>query len=337
MDSREKVLSILERRNADGPGFWTGSPHEDTFPLYLSKIGGTREEDLYSFLKDDCRFFPADSAYSHPEGKPFFDPYLGAPRLSLTQPGCFAEYESVAEVERYPWPDPAYLDFAQLISRIEEHQDHAVLTGMWCPFFHYVADFFGMENYFVKMYTNPSVVDAVTERVVAFLDEANDRFFRALGPRADTFFFGNDFGTQRDLILSPEAFQRFVLPSMKRLIATAKRHGKKVILHSCGSIYRVIPLLIDAGIDGLHPLQARACSMDAEYLGRSYRGSLAFIGGVDTQDLLVRKSPEQIKGEVRRLRRLFGPNYVVSPSHEAILPNVPFENVVAMSEAARDS
>ena len=124
---------------------------------------------------------------------------------------------------------------------------------------------------------------------------------------------------------------------MKRLIATAKRHGKKVILHSCGSIYRVIPLLIDAGIDGLHPLQACAYSMDAEFLGRSYRGSLAFIGGVDTQDLLIRMSPDQIKGEVRRLRRLLGSNYIVSPSHEAILPDVPFENVVAMAEAARES
>ncbi len=239
-------------------------------------------------------------------------------------------------MERYPWPDPAHLDFSGVVSQIEAHDDKAVFTGMWCPFFHYVADFFGMDNYFIKMYTNPDVVDAVTERVVDFLDAANDTFFRALGNRADTFFFGNDFGTQRDLILSPEAFRRFVLPSMKRLIATARRYGKKVILHSCGSVYRVIPELIDAGIDGLHPLQARAQSMDAEFLARTYRGSLAFIGGVDTQDLLIHMSPDQIKGEVRRLRRLLGPNFVVSPSHEAILPNVPFENVVAMAEAARE-
>jgi uroporphyrinogen decarboxylase len=63
---------------------------------------------------------------------------------------------------------------------------------------------------------------------------------------------------------------------------------------------------------------------------------VAFVGGVDTQELLIRMTPSEIKEEVRRLRRHFGTNFVVSPSHEAILPNVPFENVVAMAEAAHE-
>ena len=337
MNSREKVLAILEHRNTAGPAFWTGNPHPDTVPGYLGRIGGSSLEDLYRYLQDDCRWVMTDPAYHHPQGKRMFDPYLGAPQLSLSQPGCFAECESAAEVDHYPWPDPANLDFSDVLRQVDRFPDKAVFTGMWCPFFHYVADFFGMDTYFIKMYTNPAVVEAVTDRVVTFLDQANERFFQLLGDRADTFFFGNDFGTQRDLLLSPEAFGRFILPSMKRLITTAKRFGKKVILHSCGSVYRVIPALIDAGIDGLHPLQAKAQSMDAEYLARTYRGKLAFVGGVDTQDLLIHLSPDQIKTEVRRLKRLLGPNYVVSPSHEAILPNVPFENVVAMAEAAREA
>jgi uroporphyrinogen decarboxylase len=334
MTPREKVLSILERRNPDGPGYWTGNPHEDTYRIYLERIGGTRKEDLFQFLGDDCRWIPADPGYKHPKGAPIFDPYRGAPRQSLNQPGCFAQCESVAEVESYPWPDPGFLDFTDVIAEIDAHPGMAVLTGMWSPFFHHVADFFGMDNYFIKMYTHPAVVEAVTERVVDFFVEANDRLFTVLGAKADTFFFGNDFGTQRDLILSPEAFRRFLLPSMKRLIDGARRFGKKVILHSCGSIARVIPTLIDAGIDGLHPLQAMAFSMDAEYLACNFRDHLAFVGGVDTQDLLIRMTPAEIKGEVRRLRRLFGSNYIVSPSHEAILPNVPFENIIAMAEAA---
>jgi uroporphyrinogen decarboxylase len=333
---REKILAILEKRNDDGVAFWTGNPHADTYAAYLDRIGGSEKEDLFRHLGDECRWIPADNAYRHPEGKPLFDPYQGAPRESLTQPGCFAECESVEEIERFPWPDPSYLDFTEVIAEIDAHSSHGVFTGMWSPFFHHVADFFGMDTYFVKMYTNPVVVEAVTEKVVDFFVEANIRFFTALGDRADTFFFGNDFGTQRDLILSPEAFGRFVLPSLRRLIDTAKRFGKKVIIHSCGSIYRVIPQLLDAGIDGLHPLQARARFMDAEYLSRNYRDHLAFIGGVDTQELLIHMTPTQIKEEVRRLRGLFGRNYIVSPSHEAILPNVPFENVVAMSDTAHE-
>jgi uroporphyrinogen decarboxylase len=336
MTPRERILSILAKRNTDGPGYWTGNPHDDTYRIYLERIGAARKEDLFLFLGDDCRWIPADSGYKHPQDAPIFDPYRDAPLQSLNQPGCFAECESAAEVESYPWPDPAFLDFTDVMAEIDAQPDRAVLTGMWSPFFHRVADFFGMDNYFIKMYTHPDVVEAVTEKVVDFFAAANDRFFTELGTRADTFFFGNDFGTQRDLLLSPEAFRRFLLPSMKRLIEGARRFGKKVILHSCGSIARVIPALIEAGIDGLHPLQAQAFSMDAEYLARNFRDHLAFIGGVDTQDLLIRMTPAEIKGEVRRLRRLFGSNYVVSPSHEAILPNVPFENVVAMAEAARE-
>ena len=65
-----------------------------------------------------------------------------------------------------------------------------------------------------------------------------------------------------------------------------------------------------------------------------YKKDLVFIGGVDTQELLPYKSPEEVKIEVRRLKKIFGSNYVVSPSHEALLPNVSIENVIAMREAA---
>ena len=87
------------------------------------------------------------------------------------------------------------------------------------PVFHQVADFFGMENYFIKMYECPEVVEALTERIVDFYVAANDKFFAGLGDRADVMFFGNDFGTQRDLFVSPESFRRFVLPAVRRLIA----------------------------------------------------------------------------------------------------------------------
>ena len=61
---------------------------------------------------------------------------------------------------------------------------------------------------------------------------------------------------------------------------------------------------------------------------------MAFIGGIDTQDILVNNSPEQVKDEVRRVKDLLGPSVVISPSHEALLPNIPPENIVAMAEAA---
>ena len=115
-----------------------------------------------------------------------------------------------------------------------------------------------------------------------------------------------------------------------------KKHGKVIMLHSCGSIYRVIPDLIDAGVDILHPIQAMAAHMDAETLAREFGRDLAFCGGVDTQDKLVNWSPEQIREEVLRLRDVFGGNLIVSASHEEILPNIPIENMIAMARAAKE-
>ena len=74
--------------------------------------------------------------------------------------------------------------------------------------------------------------------------------------------------------------------------------------------------------------------MYAETLARDFKGRIAFLGGIDTQDLLVNATPEEVKADVRRVKRLLGPRLIVSPSHEALLPNVPPRNLEAMAEAA---
>lgn len=341
MTSRERISAIFAKGQPDRVGFWTGNPHPDTVPHYLAQLGLETHEQLYQHLGDDCRWVLADAGYKHPEGMPAFNPIPGLKgafdcTIMTPVPGRFAECESIAEVEAHAWPNPDYLDFADVIGEVRDHPGRAVFTGMWTCFFHVVADYFGMDNYFTKMYTHPEIVDAVTDHVVGFYAEANERFFKELGDEADIMFLGNDFGTQLSLLISPELFKRFLLPGLKRNIEIGKKYGKRVMLHSCGAIREAIPLLVEAGIDALHPLQALAVGMDADSLAREFRGELVFVGGVDTQDLLIHAAPGEIKDEVRRLKDRFGPHYIVSPSHEAILPDVPPRNVAAMAEAAAE-
>ncbi len=334
-NSRQKGLDIFNRKSSGEGVMWTGHPNTDTIPIYAKEWGiePTREA-IYRHLNDDCRWFMADEYYRHPEGRPMLDPSYGIERgQNLSAPGCFAETESIAEVDRYPWPDVKYLQFDRLYNIMEQFSDKLVFSGMWCCFFHDLCDFMGMENYFIAMYERPAVVEAITERLVDFYVAANEKFFAGLGDRADVMFFGNDFGTQLDLFLSLEQFHRFLLPSFKRLIAVGKKHHKKVMLHSCGSIYRIIPDLIDAGVDALHPIQAKAAGMGATDL-EQYKNDLAFVGGIDAQSLFVNGTPHDIREEVRRVRGILGPNLIVSPSHEEILPNVPAANIKAMAEAA---
>ena len=336
MTSREKVLEIFNRKSTNGGAMWTGHPNDATVPIYAEKWGiePTREA-IFQFLNDDCRWFTADSGYHHPSGRPAIDPSYGTERHTLSAEGCFANAETIADIEKYPWPDPDYCDFTEIYKQVEQFPDKMVFTGMWCPFFHNIADFFGMENYFIKMYECPEVVEAATERIVDYYVAANEKYFAGLGDKADVMFFGNDFGTQRDLFVSPELFRKFVLPSFKLLIAVGKKYNKKIMLHSCGSIYRIIPDLIDAGVDILHPIQAQAAGMSASDLAQ-YKNDLAFVGGIDAQTFFVNATPQQIKDEVHRVRDILGPNIVISPSHEEVLPNVPAENILAMAEAARD-
>ena len=316
-------------------GFWTGQPHEKTWPQYLEESGQADPESFQTWLKDDCRWMWTENF--HPEGKSAFDPYLRMDNRTgtLSEPGCLSQCESVNEVEQYPWPDPDFLDFTELIKDIKEKDENVIFTGLWSSYFHIACDFMGMENLFIQMYTISKIVDAVLDHIVSFYIDANTRFFDQLGELGDVFFFGNDPGSQRDLLISPDAFRKFILPGIVKLAAVGRKYNKKVLLHSCGSIHRIIPDLIDADVDAIHPIQVQAKGMDAESL-TAYKNDLAFVGGIDTQDLLVHGSPREIKEDVYRVASLLGPNIIISPSHECLLPNVPLENVIAMREAVKD-
>jgi uroporphyrinogen decarboxylase len=338
MTKRERIRAIIARKPADRCGFWLGNPHPDSWPGLHRYFGTTTENELRRKLGDDFawispQLYP-NRGYFHPRGRQMFD--LEMEKTHHGQAGPLANAETVADVDRYEWPDPSYEDFSACLTDLRQAGDVYRASGMWTCFYHDIMDLFGMENYMVKMYTHPEVVEAVTDRVCEFYYQANERFFPLAGDLVDGFFFGNDFGTQRDLICGLKQFDRFILPWFRKFTDQGHRHGLQVILHSCGSIYRVIPRLIDAGVDCLHPLQAKAANMDAVTLANAFQGKIAFLGGIDAQDVLVHATPAQLKAEIRRVRDLLGLNLIISPSHEAILPDVPPENVAALAEAAAE-
>ena len=335
MNHRERIRTIFAGRPPDRAGFWLGNPHADTWPIYLEAFGAREEEDVRVMLGDDYRWIcPQFTSYHHPEGKPLWD--VRRQGKSFESGGVFTGCEDVGFVEDFAWPDPAHIDAAETLGELDRAGDVYRASGWWCPFFHDLADFMGMEEYFVKMLTHPEVVHAITRHVVDFYLEANRRFFLEAGDRMDGFFLGNDFGSQLDTLVGPRQFDEFVRPYLAELIDQGRAHGYQVILHSCGAVHRLIPSLLDLGIDALHPLQAKAKGMDAADLAPDFRGRVAFLGGIDTQDLLVHGTPAEVRAEVRRVKSLLGPNLVVSPSHEALLPNVPPANVRAMAEAATE-
>jgi uroporphyrinogen decarboxylase len=318
----------------DHCSFWLGNPHPDSWPGLKRYFQEESEEIIRQKLGDEFRWIEPSDAYRHPQGKPVFD--VRRSSRDLGAGGALAHCEDVEEVYSFNWPNPDYLDFQPVLNRLRTAGDVYRASGFWCPFFHDVAEFLGMENYFMKMFDRPDIVHAITSKVIEFYMEGNRRFFEAAGDDIDGFFFGNDFGTQRDLLMSPELLEEFIFPYMAELINLAESFGKQIILHSCGSIFKIIPKFISLGVQALHPLQAKAAHMDANSLKENFQGKIAFIGGIDTQEVLIQGSPEMVQSEVRRIIGLLGPRLVVSPSHEAILPDIPPQNIAAMASAVQD-
>lgn len=333
MTHRERIRAIIAGEPSDRCGFWLGHPHAELWPLLHRHFGTRTEAELRLLLQDDLVLRSAEyqgAAYDGPEAAIFFDilnPPANPPLADCSDPVALADF---------PWPSADKFSTAPALAALRAAGDVYRCGGMWCPFFHVMVSLFGMENYLASMWEQPELIHAATDRVCQFYYDANEKVFADAGDLMDGFFFGNDLGTQADILCSPQHFDEFMLPWIRQFAAQGHRHGYQVLLHSCGSIHKVVEQMIDAGIDCLHPLQAQAAGMDAETLARRFKGRIAFMGGVDAQGLMTHASPAEVRAEVRRLQGLLGPRLIVSPSHETLLGNVPPANVQAMAEAAHE-
>ncbi len=173
-------------------------------------------------------------------------------------------------------------------------------------------------------------VEASISCLTQLRDAAGDYCF-AWGIAAD------DSGTQRGEFINPELWAEMIKPHYAKLCAWIHRNTKwKTFLHSCGSIYHLIPHMLEAGVDILNPVQTSAANMDPARLKREFGGKLVFWGGgCDTQSVLATATPGEIREHVRQRMAIFkqGGGYVFNQVHN-IQPNVPAENVIAMLDAA---
>lgn len=333
MSKRELVRSIMDRTNTGRCGFWVGKPTAEATELYVREAGVEDAVALGKYLGDDIRWITphyAKSTYRHPDGHSM-RPWKALNPHGLSG-GPLSGASAISDLDAIDWPDVKYLDFAETLEILETAGDCYRLSGFWSPFFHDLTYLLGTEELLIKMYTEPELIDEILDRLCSFYLKANALFFEMAGDKIDAVFIGNDFGTQNDLLIAPDQFERFYLPWIRRFAEQAHSYGYALVLHSCGSIYRIIDSLIDAGVDCIHPIQALAFNMNAEYLAR-YKGRIAFMGGVDTQHVLPEQTPEEVMAETRRVMDILGPNLIVGPSHEALMEVVPFANVKAMSKA----
>ncbi|MBT3377779.1 MAG: methyltransferase [Lentisphaerae bacterium] len=342
MDKIERFLATIERRPVDRPAAWLGMPTTDAMPALLAYFGVDDEEQLKRLLDDDV--WPVEVPYHHPPANHIACAFdftkkgdTDYEERSLTAPGFFDGKTDPACLDSFQWPDPAeHMSHGECLEAVEAAPgDYARLGIMWSAHFQDACSAFGMEDALMTMLTAPKMFQAVIDRITEFYLAANRIFYEAAQGKLHAVLIGNDFGSQTELMLSPDALRTFVFPGTRRLIAQAHSFGLKVIHHSCGAVSEVIPDLIELGADVIHPIQALATGMDAGRLARDFRDRVSFCGGVDVQRLLVQGTPDELAAEVARLRGLFPTGLVISPSHEAVLPDIPPENIAAIFRALR--
>ena len=200
--------------------------------------------------------------------------------------------------------------------------------------------YWGYQKFFEFMLLEPEMVQHFFEkRTAAFLKDL-DKYLNAVGQYIQVINFFDDLGTQVSLLLSPQLYRSAVKPFHAKMFAFVKKNYPhiKILFHSCGAIYELIPDLIEIGVDIINPVQITAKDMEPEKLKREFGKHLVFWGGgVDTQKTLNSGSIEDVRKMSKEMLDIFAPGggYVFSQVHN-IEACVPAENVLAAFETAKN-
>lgn len=302
----------------------------DSRYLYLRASRDWQDEELTDDSYRD-EFGIVRQAAIRPDGHLLYYDFIGHP---------LSEARTVAELARYPWPDPH--DPARYAGLEEAGQairasDKALGVNMIASLFEFSWYLRGYVDFLSDLMTDRKLaeaqLDAMLEYQQALVGEVLDR----VGDLATFINTGSDLGTQRAPMVNPEVYREVIWPRYRKLWDFIHaRTEAKIFYHSCGSIVPMIGLLIEGGVDAVHPVQPAAEGMsDRPRLKREFGADITFWGGFDQQDTLPFGTPEQVREAARELFDAFMPGggFVFAAGHN-IQADVPPENILALFDAA---
>ncbi|MFI4910712.1 MAG: uroporphyrinogen decarboxylase family protein [Sedimentisphaeraceae bacterium JB056] len=337
MNNKERFIAAVERKEIDRPASWLGVPHAEAEGMLLKHFKVNTINELIIALDDDV--VPVSLPYHSPVSDAIYAAFdfaktgdVDNEHRTLTTEGYFADITDADKAADFDWPDPELYIDTDLCRRAVSNvpQGRAVMGVIWSAHFQDSCSAFGMEKALMAMYNYPELYKEVIGRIVDFYLKANEIYYESTKGKLDAVLIGNDFGSQLSLMVSPDMLRKFVFDGTKKLVDQAHSYGLKVVHHSCGSIRDIIPDLINIGVDVIHPIQALAAGMEPAGLKNDFGDKVSFCGGVDAQQLLVNGSPEEVSQKVRELADIFPTGLVISPSHEAILPDISPANIEAI-------
>lgn len=253
----------------------------------------------------------------------------------------FADMTEPNEIKNYKFPapeDPIRFKGVRERAKKKLNTSNAVLAlaGVSAGFLEMAYWLRGYEQFFIDLCSNRPMVEAILDKTVENKIRYWKKALEEFGDLVDIVIEADDFASQRGMIISPDMYRKFIKPRQQRLFSEIKNSRKDVFIffHSCGSVYDIIPDLIEVGIDALNPVQVSAVNMDSKKLKKEFGNDITFWGGgIDTQNILSSGSPEEVKDETKRRINDFAPGggFIFTPVHN-VQADVPPENYMAMWE-----
>ena len=196
-----------------------------------------------------------------------------------------------------------------------------------------VRDLRGYENALLDFFDNPHLIKGILDKAVEYYSILG-KISADLG--AEIAFSGDDIAGNNGLLMSPNHFKEFIYPAMKKLYKNWHSYGLYIIKHSDGDLYPIMDLLIDTGLDCLHPIDPLA-GMSLARVKKEYGDKICIMGNVNCAGNLVHGTKEDVIDEVKRCIEVAAPGggYILSSSN-SILNSVKPENYIAMVEAVKE-
>ncbi|MEF8811905.1 MAG: uroporphyrinogen decarboxylase family protein, partial [Bacteroidales bacterium] len=210
-------------------------------------------------------------------------------------------------------------------------------SGMW----EHAMWMTGYEKFLTDMYLNPSVVQAIMEKILEVKMQYWKRALEAVGENILVASCADDLGTQSSLLVDLALYKELIWPYHKRLFEFIKKQAKSktyIFFHNDGAIMETIPLLIEAGVDILNPFQVNCTGMDTQKFKKEYGRELTIWGGsCDTQFVMPYGTPREVRDETKRRIEDLAPGggFIFAPIH-VIQGGVPTENIMAWWETLQE-
>lgn len=242
-----------------------------------------------------------------------------------------------------PWDHAGESDFWQQLREkalyLRQNTDKALLIVAGCNLFEWGTFLRRIDNFLMDLLLDPDNVERLLDALMEIHLQTLDKVCTAVGDVVDIIRFGDDLGTDMGPFMAPDTYRQLFKPRHTLLCNYVKKHSQMhPFLHSCGSIYKILPDLIEAGFEIINPVQTNVRDMEPERLKKEFGRDVTFWGGgADTRHILNRGTPAEVKANVKHSLEALAPGggYVFNTIHN-ILPDVPPENILAMYEAVEE-